>query len=226
MWNLPAPPGFVGLDPTGPLRMYQRSLPHWRQPGVTYFTTFRLADSIPPGRLRELAALRIAWEKANLPPRSELQWQTLARTTIEHLEHWLDQGAGCCVLREKFAADLVAAKLQHYDGQQYELGAFVVMPNHVHALVRPFSDELFPLETIEQGWKGLSSREINALQGLQGQLWQRESYDQIVRDEEHLWRLLQYIGDNPRRAGLNEQQTRRWVCPAWIRAGWNFTSSP
>ena len=39
MWNLPAPPGFVGFDPNKPMRFYERNLPHWRQEGATYFTT-------------------------------------------------------------------------------------------------------------------------------------------------------------------------------------------
>ena len=223
MWNLPAPPGFAGFDPLAPVRIYERTLPHWRQEGATYFTTFRLADSLPEDRLRELAALRAAWERANPPPRSEAQWQALARTTIEHVERWLDEGAGCCLLRQPSAADIVADKLRHFDGERYELGAYVVMPNHVHALVRPYSDASQPLEAIEQGWKGFSSRAMNEALGTSGQLWQYESYDRLVRDEEHLWQCLQYIGDNPRRAALGPAETRRWVCPSWVSAGWTFT---
>lgn len=222
MWNLPAPPGFVGFDPLKPVRIYERNLPHWRQEGVTYFTTFRLADSIPAGRLRELAALREEWERRNPPPRSEAQWQEISRTTFAHIEHWLDDCAGCCVLQEKFAADIVDEKLKHFDGVKYELGAYVIMPNHIHALVRPFSDQEQPLEAIEQAWKTYSSRGINRSRGSEGQLWQPESFDRIVRDEEHLWRCLQYIGDNPWRAELSADKTRRWICPTWIKAGWKF----
>ena len=222
MWNLPPPPGFVGFDPQKPVRIYERNLPHWRQEGVTYFTTFRLADSIPAGRLRELAALREQWERLNPPPRSEDQWQEISRTTFEHIERWLDGCSGCCVLQESFAADIVEQKLKHFAGVQYELGAFVIMPNHVHVLVRPFSDAEQPLEAIEQAWKTHSSRGVNRARGVEGQLWQPESFDRIVRDEEHLWRCLQYIGSNPRRATLRAHQTRRWICPAWLAAGWKF----
>ena len=193
MWNLPPPLGFVGFDPAAPVRIYQRDLPHWRQEGVTYFTTFRLADALPASRLQELAALRAEWERLHPPPRNDAQWQALARMTIQNVEHWLDQGSGCCILKEAFAADIVEDKLRYFDGERYELGAYVIMPNHVHALVRPFSDELYPLEKIEQGWKAYSSREIGAARGTRGNLWQWESYDRIVRDEEHLWHCLQYI---------------------------------
>ncbi len=40
-------PHFRPFNPRGPLRNYVRNLPHWRQPGATYFVTFRLIDSIP-----------------------------------------------------------------------------------------------------------------------------------------------------------------------------------
>ena len=222
MWNLPPPPGFVGFDEQKPMRIYYRTLPHWRQEGVTYFTTFRLGDSLPEGRLRELTDLRARWEKANPPPRSEEKWLELARTTFKHVERWLDEGTGSCILAEKFAADILEEKLKFFAGEQFELGAYVIMPNHVHVLVRPFSDREHPLESIEQAWKAYSSRDIHAINHETGNLWQRESYDRIVRDEEHLWRCLQYIGNNPRRAGLRLDQARRWVNPAWVKAGWDF----
>jgi putative transposase len=222
MWNLPPPPGFVGFDEQRPVRIYYRSLPHWRQEGATYFTTFRLADSLPEGRVRELSALREEWERRNPPPRSEMQWKEFARTTVEHIERWLDAGSGSCILDKPFAAEIVARKLQHFDSLQYELGAYVIMPNHVHVLVRPFSDEHRPLERIEQTWKAHSSREIHAALGQTGRLWQFESYDRIVRDEEHLWRCLQYIGDNARRAGLDLSRVLRWINPRWLAAGWRF----
>jgi REP-associated tyrosine transposase len=236
----------MGFDPAGPMRIYSRHLPHWRQQGVTYFVTFRLADSLPQSRLRELAALRAQWERqhvgrnpaSSLGPVSRVgrsptssmgkaaeNWEKLARCTLERVESWLDEGYGTCVLKEKLAADCLEQKLRHFDGQQYDLGAFVIMPNHVHLLVKPYSDEAHPLERLEQGWKAYSSREINRARGTSGALWQEESFDRIVRDEEHLWYCVQYIGSNPRRAGLNKESSRRWIRPDWVAAGWAFEDS-
>ena len=245
MWNLPPPPGFVGFDPEGPVRIYMRHLPHWRQPGVTYFTTFRLADSLPQPRLRELAALRATWERehslpaigrstassyvgrsrASTPDQSTERGEDLTRLLMKRVERWLDEGYGCCVLRETFAADVVEQKLRHFDGKQYDLCAFVVMPNHVHVLVKPYSDTDHPVERIEQAWKAYSSRDINAALGKSGPLWQQESFDRIVRDEEHLYRCIQYIGDNPRRAGLATHESRRWIRADWVVGGWGFDDS-
>jgi putative transposase len=50
-----------------------------------------------------------------------------------------------------------------------------------------------------------------------------ESYDRIIRDEEHLARVITYTGRNPARAGLgNERGWRCWVAEDWARAGWHF----
>src|SRR5947208_2705134 len=51
--SMPPEPFFQPFDPDGELRVYMRNLPHWRQPGVTYFVTFRQDDSIPAVVLEE-----------------------------------------------------------------------------------------------------------------------------------------------------------------------------
>jgi len=144
---------------------------------------------------------------------------------MERVERWLDEGYGSCLLRQAALAECVERKLRHFDGERYDLWAFVIMPNHVHLLVKPNSDALHPLERIEQGWKSYSAREINLARGSTGQIWQEESFDRIVRDEEHLWRCIQYIGDNPRRAGLSSTQALRWIRPQWAALGWGFADS-
>lgn len=112
--------------------------------------------------------------------------------------------------------------MHHFDGSRYELDAYVVMPNHVHVLLRPTQWAIYPLENILGGWKQFSSGHINRQMGLAGELWQDESFDRIVRDEEHLYRVLQYIGNNPERAGLSREACPLWVRPEWETVGWTF----
>src|SRR5205814_3466212 len=38
---------FRALDPHSEIKIARRNLPHWRQAGVVYFVTFRLADALP-----------------------------------------------------------------------------------------------------------------------------------------------------------------------------------
>jgi REP element-mobilizing transposase RayT len=54
------------------------------------------------------------------------------------------------------------------------------------------------LSKIVGRFKMITAKQINILQGTQGQpLWQRNYYEHIVRDDESLIRIRQYISDNP-----------------------------
>ena len=266
MWNLPPPPGFQGLRDDKPLHIYQRHLPHWRQDGATYFVTFRLADSLPQMKLRELASFRKEWERLHPPPHPNEELDQLSREIMQCVNRWLDQGFGACVLKEPSLAARLIESLHHFDvpsqgsrivrrtaredrqkkaepgasdGKtawedrptesrptegRYELGCYVVMPNHVHAVVRPVDCSLHPLEKIVGGWKQHSASRIQEMIGNKGHLWQDEAFDRIIRDEEHLWHVVQYIGRNPEWANLSYPSYSLWVRQAWESLGWTFES--
>jgi len=94
------------------------------------------------------------------------------------------------------------------------------MPNHCHLVIRPF--EGHDLEDLIGAMKGVSARHIHAATGASGELWQQEFFDRIVRDGEHLWRIIQYIGRNPQLARLPRHGWNLWIDPAWSAAGWDF----
>jgi len=83
------------------------------------------------------------------------------------------------------------------------LDAWVVMPNHLHGLitVTPPPPNV-PARTLGQlvAWfKYQSTCAVNNQRGGQTQLWQRNYYEHIVRDDADLERIRAYITDNPRR---------------------------
>ena len=164
-----------------------RNLPHWRQPSVTYFITFRLANSLPADKRRELEWSLTQPGQDNHP------------TFTPHMEELQDSGYGECLLQNPTHAKIVADCLRHFDGQRYELLAWVVMPNHVHVLVR--SVESHDIDKVLHTWKSYTAHEINKALGRNGQLWQKESYDHIVRDSQALWSIANYIVTNPAKAG-------------------------
>lgn len=104
-----------------------------------------------------------------------------------------------------------------------ELDEFVVMPNHVHGILRivgagfkpaPTENLLMPcanaraglkpaptehgLAEVVRAFKTFSARRINALRKTQGvALWQRNYYEHIVRHVEDLKHVRDYIIANP-----------------------------
>jgi len=219
-FNLAAPPGFRGLHPDLPIRVYYRRLPHWRQAGATYAVTFRLADAVPQHHQRTLKRWREIWERSHPKPRKEAEWEELVRNVTHKTEAWLDEGYGECVFHNQVCAEEVSKSLLHFQNERYTTFCFAVMPNHVHWVVRPFDG--FPLEQILASTKGFVSRKVNTHLNRMGTLWEEESHDRIIRDEEHLFRVVQYIGRNPAKAGLSRASWVLWIHPEWERAGWGF----
>jgi REP element-mobilizing transposase RayT len=153
-------------------------------------------------------------------PRSESDWEKLAREITRKTDAWLDEGYGECVFRRQELAEEMAKSLLHFQNQRYLTFAYVIMPNHVHLVIKPF--EKFELEHILDSIKGFVSRKVNQRLNRHGQLWEEESYDRIIRDEEHLFRVIQYIGRNPAKAGLPRERWVRWIHPTWEASGWAF----
>jgi putative transposase len=218
--NLEAPPGFRGLHPDKPLRRYIRHLPHWRQEGATYAVTFRLADSLPKEKLDMLKSMRREWEAKFPEPRSEEGWKTYAQSVTNRVHEWLDQGAGECHFKNSSFANELARSILHFQNERYHVACFVVMPNHCHLIIRPFGDN--ELEDLLGAIKGVTSRFVNRALERTGDLWQQESFDRIIRDDEHLYNAIQYIGNNPRTAGLPQSQWYRWIDPTWETLKWGF----
>lgn len=221
-WNRDPPPGFRGFRPEMPVTIYTRRLPHWRQDGATYFVTFRLGDSLPHSKLNELSGLRDEFLRRHGDSPSQDDWERFAKQTMQRVEDWLDQGMGSCILRDSKISDIVRDSMHRFDDDRYELGCYAIMPNHVHAVIRPTLPDAFPLEKILQGWKGYTSKRINQSLKISGANWCEESFDRIIRDEEHLDRCIQYIGRNPGAAKLPAGEFQLWVRPRWAEIGWGF----
>jgi REP element-mobilizing transposase RayT len=155
------------------MAFYRRHLPHWHPEGAALFVTWRLHGSLP----------RILG-------------------TFEATDHELDQGAtGPHWLKDERVAALVVRSLRFAQDRLNlcELRAWVVMPNHVHILIRPQAD----LERITRSVKTFTAREANSILHRIGQpFWQDESYDHWVRSRDEMEATVRYIESNPVAAGL------------------------
>ena len=188
------PLGTPFYSPMAEMDARRRNLPHWQQGHAWCFVTWRLKDSLPAVKLRQLLDEKTRWIECHPEPRDEATENEYHERFTHKLDEWLDQGHGACVLREPENARIVANALRYFDGQRYELATFTVMPNHVHALFRPCGENT--LSSILRAWKGFMAREINKRMGVSGALWQEESWDRLVRGEAHFFKCAEYVRNN------------------------------
>ena len=195
---------FRPFDERGSVRIYRHAfLPHVRQAGCTYFVTFRLADSIPKPVLREWREERFRWLefrgidirvegwKAKFQKLSTRERAAFERNYAVALFERLDECHGACHLMKAKVGEVVADSLRFFDGSRFFLGDWVVMPNHVHALMTP--SEGYELENVLHSIKSYSATQINKHLGQSGPFWMTESYDRLVRDSDELLRTQEYI---------------------------------
>ena len=200
---------FELFDPKSDLRIDRgANLPHWFQPGVSYFVTFRTEDSIPADVSRRWHARRAAWLLNHGISMGEPKWKDYLDQLVEHerrefhetfsrqyLES-LDKGLGECVLRRAELSKIVADSLLHFDNDRYHMGDFVVMPNHVHLIVCLLGNT--EIEAICTSWKRYSAVKINRALGKKGRFWQEESFDHLIRSVDQFEAIQEYIASNPR----------------------------
>ena len=188
---------------------YERNLTHFQSPGVTLFITFRLAGSLPMetiNRLREeanrhISSLRHQTEGA---PRSE-KIQIIQTKMFGRWDSELDKSTNWPMwLSNPVIPETVGNAIHYLDGKQYVLDAFCIMPNHVHLVCTPIKvgDNYVSIPKIMQSLKGLTARQANLVLNRQGQFWQHESFDHVVRNDKELERIIEYVLYNPIRAGL------------------------
>lgn len=177
-----APRRGMGYQPMSPDHVQRKQgsyLPHWTKAGATYAITFRLFDSLPQHAIQE--------------PRD--------RTGIANPDdEELDRSLGECWLRRPEIAEHVVTSIKHFKDERYKLLAWCIMPNHVHLLITPIAGHELP--GIMHSIKRHSARECNKLLKREGEFWQSEYYDHLIRDPDELLRQVEYIWSNPDKASL------------------------
>jgi len=196
--SLPPAPAF--FSPYGKTRVWHGNLPHWQQAGVATFVTLRAVGSLPRERMAELRAFDDDWRRTCADPTNE-ELKDYVRRRRHMVEKWLDVGEGPCPFAAESARRAVEESLWAGDGHRYGLYSFVVMPNHMHVLLRPI--DAF-LEKDIATVKRFAAAGVNRANGTCGSVWQREHYDTLIRDAEHFRRVRDYIWNNC--------PTKAWDC--------------
>lgn len=104
---------------------------------------------------------------------------------------------------------------------QLALDAFVVMPNHVHGILvinsveSPDNTPAPKLGTIINAFKSITTHEYikgvreNGWKAFPGKLWQRNYYDEIIRNEVVLDQIREYIINNPGQWAMDKENPTR-----------------
>jgi putative transposase len=168
-------------------------LPHFDSNDVVQHVTFHLADSLP----KETTERLLAKNQQLDPSRRDIE----KRRTLEAP---VDAGHGTCWLRRPDCARIVQDALLHFDGERYRMVAWVVMPNHVHALFQTLPG--WSMNTVVGSWKTYTANAIGRLVRQPDKplprIWHPEFWDRFIRDQKHFATALAYIHNNPVKAGL------------------------
>ena len=200
---------------------YRRNLPHIHPKDGIFFITFRLAGSLPDHIIQQLKHDRETQIKTLEQKLShkELAIETykIDKRNFAKFDEWLDNSSeGPQWLRDQDVAQIVANKIHELDGQRFRLIAFCIMSNHVHLLIDmiDFDNRMegklngktkdYPLADVLRLLKGSTARKCNLKLERSGAFWHSESYDHYVRDEEELAKIVEYVLNNPVKAGLVE----------------------
>mgnify|MGYP001574027296 CR=1 FL=1 len=181
-----------------------------------------------PSRLAKInyAGLRICQkittgETPVLSTKNPIDKFTLTR---RHLPHWQ---APCsvyfvttrCIEGKTLSGiekDIVENTIRYLNGRRYNLFAYVIMPDHFHLIIQPLEvgrtrvslvddqEKYYNLSEIMHSIKSFSAHEINKKIRIIGSTFQHENFDRIIRNEDELYEKMNYIINNPVKAGLIE----------------------
>ena len=135
-----------------------------------------------------------------------------------HLPHWFPEDCNIFVtwrlagsrprstdgpvwLQDPRLASMIAEALLYGEStaKMYDLLAWVVMPNHVHAIIRHHAG----MAKIMQWLKGRTARKANRILGrVQEPFWQDESFDHWIRSALEFEALVDYVEEQPGEGGI------------------------
>ncbi len=105
---------------------------------------------------------------------------------------------------------IIRNALKYWENKKLINYAFCVMPNHVHWVIKLLEKDLegnpVYLEDILYSVKRFTSTQINKIECRNGALWQKESFETTIRDENHLYYAIEYTLNNPVNTGFVKER--------------------
>ena len=197
------------IDPSDkrqmPIWHCRGKFPH-REYKPLQFITYRLYDSVPQKVIE-------AWKEELKVTEMTMSNDPRVEILRKRIDKYEDAGYGQCFLQDPRIASMIQENLFHFNGVRYNVLNWCIMPNHVHVLIEV--KEGWTLSTIMHGWRSYTAHQANKILGRTGDFWMDEYFDRYIRDEKHLETVVNYIDNNPVKAGLVDE-AHKWP---WCRLG-------
>lgn len=191
---------------------YRQKLPHKQADDAIYFVTYRLYGSIPISVIQQL---QLEYEQSVKQLIADKQYTSaneykLQKKYFARYDSFLDNSLNePHWLQQTEIAQVVYDSLSHLATTEIELYSFTIMSNHVHVLLSLTKSEI-DLYKIMQSHKSFTDKKCNTILQREGQFWEAESYDHIVRAGE-FDNIVNYILQNAVKAGL----VKKWEDWKW-----------
>ncbi len=186
-----------------------KDLPHINAYDRYQYITYRLADSLP---YEIIETMRLAL--------LEYYENDRKKELTNRINNYIDNGYGSSILAHPLIGNMILKNWQHFSGKLYDLIEWVIMPNHVHLIIKEYKES--DINVIIDKWKSYSSKQIiklsesitnnvdfyiykkESLNNLikSKKIWQRNYWDHYIRSDEELYNTIDYIYQNPVKAGL------------------------
>ncbi len=197
----------------------RRRLPHQDVEGHPIFITGCLDGSLSAIGLSQIERYREQLYTKTKPDGLTLQqWdERKQKLLFAFVDNLLDHESAVRHLEDSAQTEIVQNAFQYFANERYKLLAFVVMPSHHHWRFLP--DEAWAIEAVQRSrdvsGNQKTPREIishsiqsytatmcNRVREATGVYWQHETFDHWARDKAETLRIIDYIEQNPVKAGL------------------------
>lgn len=188
---------------------WRHRLPHWEVADVFHFVTIRCANSLPAAARVKVAEIHHSLQETT--PATP-QFAQLQRQYFRTCEKYLDGDGGFRPFLQKEICQIILAEWKELAVGGWQVTHYVIMPNHVHFLMKSAGSEVQSMRAVMREFKGRTSRLANKVLGRRGAFWQVDWFDRWMRDAGEVERVVEYLRQNPVKAGL----VRKWQNYPWV----------
>ena len=197
-------------------------LPHWEVEDGRYFITLRLAGALPQVAREEIKSKSLAL--ANIATPTSPDWLIKQRSLFAEMERSLDNAKVNLWLTKSVIATMIVEAIETREQRgHWKMFEYVIMGNHIH-LFCEFGAK--GMKWVMEDFKRWTGHRAAKMMSFKNRFWQREWFDHWSRSDDQDDRIVDYIRNNPVKAGLvNSWPEWNWSSSSLLEQG-NTPASP